>query len=317
MGRNKDAHAPMTLTVSSQLDGIQEDHPLSAASAPQALWYASIRQDLRCSTSKNSFLMPQHHPKAMTIIAASGLLSMIAVAGCSDSEHPQEFSDNQTYPPLPKPLRGLCLHVPCKPHHNYQYLPSKVSMPGRLRSQRRLVAALLRDDCRLSVQGLCQSNPILNALSRDIRSIRAQQNIVTHSTLPCLTGKRILERYTSRVWPDPDQGRQGPSATTRVPWLSASPRRITGAAHRFALFANRYQSSLDFLKQTEGMMIDQRTVPYAALLLRIALSMLALAHAGLKMRFFGTGFVKYFAGLGCRNGLLRSSSLRDTRRRWP
>lgn len=46
-------------------------------------------------------------------------------------------------------------------------------------------------------------------------------------------------------------------------------------------------------------MIDERTVPYAALLLRIALGMLALAHAGLKVFVFTVpGFVKYFAGLG-------------------
>jgi len=46
-------------------------------------------------------------------------------------------------------------------------------------------------------------------------------------------------------------------------------------------------------------MIDERTVPYAALLLRLALGMLALAHAWLKIFVFTMpGFVKYFAGLG-------------------
>jgi putative oxidoreductase len=46
-------------------------------------------------------------------------------------------------------------------------------------------------------------------------------------------------------------------------------------------------------------MIDERTVPYAALLLRVALGLLALAHAGLKVFALTVpGFVKYFAGLG-------------------
>jgi len=46
-------------------------------------------------------------------------------------------------------------------------------------------------------------------------------------------------------------------------------------------------------------MIDESTAPYAALLLRIALGLLALAHAGLKVFVFTVpGFVKYFAGLG-------------------
>ena len=46
-------------------------------------------------------------------------------------------------------------------------------------------------------------------------------------------------------------------------------------------------------------MIDERTVPYAALILRLALGMLALAHAGLKIFVFTMpGFIKYFAGLG-------------------
>src|SRR5262245_14032239 len=42
------------------------------------------------------------------------------------------------------------------------------------------------DDCRFSVQGLCQSNPMLNAFSRDIRSIRAHENIGVHSGAPLL-----------------------------------------------------------------------------------------------------------------------------------
>jgi putative oxidoreductase len=46
-------------------------------------------------------------------------------------------------------------------------------------------------------------------------------------------------------------------------------------------------------------MIDERTVPYAALLLRITLGLLALAHAGLKIFVLTpAGFIKYFGGLG-------------------
>jgi putative oxidoreductase len=46
-------------------------------------------------------------------------------------------------------------------------------------------------------------------------------------------------------------------------------------------------------------MIDEKTVPYAALLLRIALGLLALAHAALKVFVLTPpGFVKYFGGLG-------------------
>src|SRR5271163_2447435 len=42
------------------------------------------------------------------------------------------------------------------------------------------------DDCHFSVQGLCQSNAMLNAFFRDIRSIRAQENIGVHSGAPSL-----------------------------------------------------------------------------------------------------------------------------------
>src|SRR5262249_14583493 len=42
------------------------------------------------------------------------------------------------------------------------------------------------DDCRFSVQGFCQSNSMLNAFSRDIRSIRAHENIGVHSGAPLL-----------------------------------------------------------------------------------------------------------------------------------
>jgi putative oxidoreductase len=46
-------------------------------------------------------------------------------------------------------------------------------------------------------------------------------------------------------------------------------------------------------------MIDTLTAPYAALLLRLAVGALFLAHAGLKILVFTpAGFVKYFAGLG-------------------
>src|SRR5262249_42973737 len=42
------------------------------------------------------------------------------------------------------------------------------------------------DNRHFGVQGLCQSNPMLNAFSRDIRSIRAQENIGVHSRAPLL-----------------------------------------------------------------------------------------------------------------------------------
>ncbi len=46
-------------------------------------------------------------------------------------------------------------------------------------------------------------------------------------------------------------------------------------------------------------MIDTRTAPYAALLLRVALGGLFLAHAGLKLFVFTpAGTAKFFAGLG-------------------
>lgn len=46
-------------------------------------------------------------------------------------------------------------------------------------------------------------------------------------------------------------------------------------------------------------MVDQRTAPYAALLLRVSLGLLFLAHASLKLFVFTpAGFVKYFASLG-------------------
>jgi putative oxidoreductase len=46
-------------------------------------------------------------------------------------------------------------------------------------------------------------------------------------------------------------------------------------------------------------MIDDRNAGYAALLLRVALGLLALTDAGLKIFVFTpAGFVKYFAGLG-------------------
>jgi putative oxidoreductase len=46
-------------------------------------------------------------------------------------------------------------------------------------------------------------------------------------------------------------------------------------------------------------MIDGRTAPYAALVLRLAIGLMFLAHAGLKIFVFTpAGFVKYFAGLG-------------------
>ena len=46
-------------------------------------------------------------------------------------------------------------------------------------------------------------------------------------------------------------------------------------------------------------MIDERTSPYAALLLRITLGLLALAHGGIKFLVFTpAGFAKYFGGLG-------------------
>lgn len=46
-------------------------------------------------------------------------------------------------------------------------------------------------------------------------------------------------------------------------------------------------------------MIDERTSPYAALLLRITLGLLALAHAGIKIFVFTpAGFARYFGVLG-------------------
>src|SRR5215469_4654094 len=57
------------------------------------------------------------------------------------------------------------------------------------------------DDCRFSVQGLCQSNPILNALFRDIRSIRAHENVGVHSGLPCSSNifpKKLMLTYLVR-----------------------------------------------------------------------------------------------------------------------
>ena len=46
-------------------------------------------------------------------------------------------------------------------------------------------------------------------------------------------------------------------------------------------------------------MVDSRTAPYAALVLRLALGSLFLAHVGLKIFVFTpAGFVKYVGGLG-------------------
>jgi putative oxidoreductase len=46
-------------------------------------------------------------------------------------------------------------------------------------------------------------------------------------------------------------------------------------------------------------MIDNRTAPYAALLLRVTLGILFLAHAGLKILVFTpTGTARLFAGIG-------------------
>jgi len=46
-------------------------------------------------------------------------------------------------------------------------------------------------------------------------------------------------------------------------------------------------------------MIDSRTAPFAALLLRLALALLFLSHAGLKLFVFApSGFVRYFGTLG-------------------
>src|SRR5262249_22938854 len=42
------------------------------------------------------------------------------------------------------------------------------------------------DDCYFGLQGLCQGKPVLNASSRDIRSIRAQEDIGVHSRAPLL-----------------------------------------------------------------------------------------------------------------------------------
>jgi hypothetical protein len=42
------------------------------------------------------------------------------------------------------------------------------------------------DDCHFGVQGLCQANPMLNAFSRDIRSVRTQENIGVHLGTPSL-----------------------------------------------------------------------------------------------------------------------------------
>jgi hypothetical protein len=51
------------------------------------------------------------------------------------------------------------------------------------------------DDCHFSVQGLCQSDPVLNPSFRDIRSIRAQENIGVHWGLPIIwTGPRSFAK---------------------------------------------------------------------------------------------------------------------------
>jgi len=49
------------------------------------------------------------------------------------------------------------------------------------------------DDCHFSIQGLCQSNAMLNAFSRDIRSIRAQEKIGVHLRAPLL-----VEHFSQR-----------------------------------------------------------------------------------------------------------------------
>jgi putative oxidoreductase len=51
-------------------------------------------------------------------------------------------------------------------------------------------------------------------------------------------------------------------------------------------------------------MIDTRTAPYAALILRVALGALFLAHAGLKLFVFTpTGTAQFFGSLGLPSGL--------------
>lgn len=51
-------------------------------------------------------------------------------------------------------------------------------------------------------------------------------------------------------------------------------------------------------------MIDSRTAPYAILLLRVALGVLFLAHAGLKIFVFTpAGTAQFFASLGLPGGL--------------
>ena len=51
--------------------------------------------------------------------------------------------------------------------------------------------------------------------------------------------------------------------------------------------------------QTELAMIDHRTAPYAAFLLRVTLGLLFLAHAGLKVFVFTpAGAAQFFGSLG-------------------
>jgi hypothetical protein len=65
------------------------------------------------------------------------------------------------------------------------------------------------DDRHFSVQGLCQSKPMLDAFFRDIRSVRAQENIGVHLGLPC-SSDNFREDDRDFWWSDP---------RTALPWL--------------------------------------------------------------------------------------------------
>src|SRR5262249_14066874 len=150
--------------------------------------HASVRQDLRCLTPQ------QQLPEAATPmrghddqVAASGLCCFDNCRGWVRIRYMQEFCG------YPDRLR----HSSSSIEHIARTFPAGCVKPitrflrgNPSRVEAATVVELQRcrdgDDCRFRVQGLCQSNPMLNAFSRDIRSIRAQEDIGVHWGTPLL-----------------------------------------------------------------------------------------------------------------------------------
>ena len=85
---------------------------------------------------------------------------------------------------------------------------------------------------------------------------------------------------------DPDLREPYRSVTVRLRRVAAGPRLLLRPLPRFPLFTSGLSA-----------MLNTKTAPYAALLLRVSLGF--LAHVGLKLFVFTVpGFVGYFASLG-------------------